>query len=231
VNVWVILIIALAPGLFWLWYFYKKDIYEPEPLSLLAKMFFLGMVATILAFALENLIGLLVSGILLAVIVAPIVEESLKFFMVKEFVYNNKEFDEPMDGIVYAAATALGFATLENLLYLFYQVSFSSLVVTGIIRAIIAVPGHAIFSLFWGYSLGIAKFRPPGKRSTIILGGFFLSIAVHVLYNFLLEGSYLGFAILLFIVIPCIWWFAEEKIRNVLLPEAVVLRENLKEKM
>jgi RsiW-degrading membrane proteinase PrsW (M82 family) len=223
VDVWFILVIALAPGLFWLWYFYKQDVYEPEPLSLLVKMFFLGLVATVIAFTLEDLIGLFVSGILFAALAAPVVEESAKFFMVREFVYKKREFDEPMDGIVYATATALGFATLENVLYLLDQPYLSSLVVTGTIRAILSVPGHALFGVFWGYSLGIAKFRPPGKRSAIILGGLILGIAVHGLFNFLLEESYLGFAILILVIIPCIWWFAEEDIRAALLEEAAVL--------
>ena len=65
-----------------------------------------------------------------------------------------------MDGIVYATATALGFATLENVLYALPLESLSSLVVSGTFRAILSVPAHALFAVFWGFALGIAKFRP-----------------------------------------------------------------------
>jgi RsiW-degrading membrane proteinase PrsW (M82 family) len=217
VDLWLILVIAFAPGLFWLWYFYKKDVYEPEPLSLIAKMFFLGMVSTVLALVLEILTGEFITGILFFALAVPIIEESVKFFMVHQYAYKNREFDEPMDGIVYATATALGFATLENVIYIFGQSSLSSLMVTGIFRAILTVPAHALFSVFWGYGLGIAKFRPPGKRSTLIIGSLMLGIAVHAIFNFLLDQSYAGFAILILVVIPLVWWVAEGKIRAALL--------------
>ncbi len=96
-------------------------------------------------------------------LVVPVVEELLKFSMVALFVYRDKEFNEPMDGIVYATATALGFATLENIVYVFDLQTISSLFITGSIRAILSVPGHALFAVFWGYGLGIAKFMPPAN--------------------------------------------------------------------
>jgi protease PrsW len=219
INIWLILAVALAPGLFWLWYFYHQDIYEPEPFSLVVKMFFLGMAATVIAFACEDLVSGLVPGILFAAVAAPLIEESVKFCMVFFFVYHSCEFDEPVDGIVYATATALGFATLENILYVLDLQSLSSLFITGTMRAILSVPGHALFAVFWGYGLGIAKFRPPGKRITVILGGLLLGIGVHGTFNFLLEQSYLGLAVLILILVPCVWIIAEKRIRAALLDE------------
>jgi RsiW-degrading membrane proteinase PrsW (M82 family) len=220
VDLWLILTVGLAPGLFWLWYFYSQDKYEPEPLSLIAKMFFLGMVAAVIAFFLENLFISFITGILFIVLVVPVVEELLKFSMVALFVYRDKEFDEPMDGIVYATATALGFATLENLVYVFDLQTISSLFITGSMRAILSVPGHALFAVFWGYGLGIAKFMPAGKRrSSVIIGGLLLAIGVHGLFNYMLELSYTGLAILLLLAFPCVWWVTEKKIRAALLAD------------
>lgn len=216
-EIWLILVAALAPGLFWLWFFYKQDAYEPEPLSLLATMFFLGMVAAIIAVVCEEFAGLFLTGILLTALAGPVIEECVKFVMVCKFAYANREFDEPMDGIVYATATALGFATLENIVYLLGQPSVSSLVVTGIFRAILSVPGHALFGVFWGYGLGIAKFRPAGKRSKVILAGLILGIAVHVVFNYLLAQSYLGFSLLLLVIIPLVWWASEKSVSAALL--------------
>ncbi len=217
-DIWLLLVVALAPGLFWLWYFYHRDRYEPEPLPLIARMFFLGMAAALLAYAVETLTGVFIAGMLFTAVAVPVIEESLKFLMVLVFVYRNREFDEPLDGIIYATATALGFATLENLVYLLQQPGLSSLVVTGLVRAVLSVPGHALFGVFWGYALGIAKFRPAGNRSTVILAGLLLGIAVHGVFNFLLGQSYTGLVILILIVLPVVWWAAEGKIRALLLP-------------
>jgi len=218
VDLWLILIIGLAPGLFWLWYFYSRDTYEPEPLSLIARMFFLGMVAAVIAFFLENLLISFVTAILFVALVVPVVEEVLKFSMVALFVYRDKEFDEPMDGIVYATATALGFATVENLVYVLDIQTLSSLFITGTLRAVLSVPGHALFAIFWGYSLGIAKFMPAGRRRTIVIvGGLVLAIGVHGIFNLMLEQEYAGLAIALLVLLPIVWWGAEKKIRAALL--------------
>lgn len=214
---WLVFVIALAPGLFWLWFFYKQDCYEPEPLALVAKMFFLGMVAAGIALFIENLIVPYVPGLLFPALAVPVTEELAKFSMVVLFVYRDAEFDEPMDGIVYATATALGFATLENLLYVLPVQSLSSLVVTGSFRAILSVPGHALFAVFWGYALGIARFRPPGTRIPVVAAGLVLAIAVHGFFNLLLDQSYTGMAVLLLLILPCIWWIAEKRIRTALL--------------
>jgi RsiW-degrading membrane proteinase PrsW (M82 family) len=218
VDLWLILTVGLAPGLFWLWYFYNQDKYEPEPLSLIVKMFFLGVVAAIIAFFLENLLISIVSGVLFVSLVVPAIEELLKFSMVAFFVYRDQEFDEPMDGIVYATATALGFATLENIVYVLDIQSISSLFITGTLRAILSVPGHALFAVFWGYSLGIAKFMPDGSRKrTVIIGGLLLAIGVHGVFNLLLEQSYTGLAVLLLLLLPLVWWVAEKRISAALL--------------
>lgn len=216
-NLWIILPLAIAPGLFWLWYFYKRDEYEPEPLALLAKLFFLGMVAALVAGAAEMAAGRMVTGLLFFVIAVPVIEECSKFFMVLLFAYRDREFDEPMDGIVYATAAALGFATVENLDYLLSLPPDTSVLVTGILRAVLTVPAHALFGIFWGYGLGIAKFCPAKARKGIIITSLLLGIGVHALFNFLLEASYPGFAVLLLVILPLAWWITETRIRKALL--------------
>lgn len=218
-DIWLILLIGFAPGLFWLWFFYSQDIYEPEPLSLVAKMFFLGMPAAAVAVFCENFVSPLLSGVLFIALVVPAIEEIAKFGTVVFFVYNDREFDEPMDGIVYATATALGFATVENVLYALPMESLSSLFITGTFRAILSVPGHALFAVFWGYALGIAKFRPPGKKSTVVAAGLILAIGVHGVFNYFLEQSYTGLALLLLILLPVVWWIVEKRIRAALLSD------------
>ena len=220
-DIWLILLIATAPGLFWLWYFYKRDEYDPEPLHLMALLFFLGIAAALIAGVLELGAGQAVTGMVFFIIAVPVIEESVKFLMMLLFAYRNREFDEPMDGIVYATATALGFATLENAQYLLDLASPSSVLVTGAVRGILTVPAHALFGICWGYALGIAKFSPKEKRVPIIIGGLVLGIAVHALFNFLMEQSYPGFAVLMLVILPLVWWGTEKKIRAALLaPES-----------
>lgn len=111
-----ILLLAFAPGIFWLWYLYQKDRWEPEPRHLVLKAFFWGLVIAFPAALLET--AFLWSQFLLIVVAAPVIEEYLKYFVVRRAVYHREEFSEPVDGIVYAGAAALGFASIENLGYL-----------------------------------------------------------------------------------------------------------------
>ncbi len=88
-----------------------------------------------------------------AFFLVALVEEFSKFLFVRFILYNNKNFNEPFDGIVYALMVSMGFATLENVLY-----TFQYGVTTGVLRMFTAVPAHATFGILMGYFLGLAKF-------------------------------------------------------------------------
>jgi len=115
-----VLIPALAsviPAFLWMIYFYRSDRYAPEPKKLVARTFLVGaLVGAAMVFSLKEL-PFYVSLFSLAVFVAPFTEEIAKFLCVRWTVYNRSEFDEPVDGMVYATAAALGFASVENILY------------------------------------------------------------------------------------------------------------------
>lgn len=203
---YLLILLAIGPALFWLWYFYHRDRYEPEPLSWIVMIYLLGMVVTIPVAFIEGLSSLVFSEFLVAVMVAPIVEEGAKFLVVRKTVYQTTEFDEPVDGIVYAAAVGLGFATLENVIYVFsaLETSFAFAVQTGVVRAFLSVPGHVLFSTLWGDALGRAKFLPAGRRSGIIAWGLILAMFSHGLFNLLLYDA-IGFAILVLVLVPVLW--------------------------
>jgi RsiW-degrading membrane proteinase PrsW (M82 family) len=130
-------------------------------------------------------------------------------------VFRDAEFSEPMDGIIYAVTAALGFASLENLLYImqYAGISLSMGITVGVLRAILAVPGHALYSSMWGFALGVAKFRHGIRRNEIILGGIALGILLHALFNFL-TLDVLGFVILVFLLVPAMWWLFGRKVRD-----------------
>jgi RsiW-degrading membrane proteinase PrsW (M82 family) len=209
----IILLLALAPAIFWLWYFYTRDRYEPEPLPWIVTVYLLGIIITIPVALVEGIIGLIVTDFLIAVVAAPIVEEYAKFFVVKNTVYRTREFDEPIDGIIYAAAVGLGFATLENIIYVFssLETSFLFAVQTSIVRALISVPGHVLFSAMWGFALGQARFTPGAARDGVVRRGLFMAMLSHALFNFLLFWN-LGFAVLVLVIVPLFWWLITKNI-------------------
>lgn len=153
--------LALAPiaaiGL----YIYLKDKHEREPLALLLISFLYGGLSTIMTLLISWPVNALilterdsvVSQFINAIFKVALVEEFSKFLFVRFILYNNKNFNEPFDGIVYAVTVSLGFAGVENVLYVF-QYGFE----TGIIRMFTAVPAHATFGVLMGYFLGKAKF-------------------------------------------------------------------------
>jgi len=120
------------------------------------------------------------------VVLAPMIEEYSKFTVVRRTVYNDPEFDESMDGLVYAAAAALGFASLENIFYVvsaYTKAGSSAAVSTFWFRALLSVPAHALFSAQWGAALGKAKFEPPELRAGIIRRGLLTAMIGHGLWN------------------------------------------------
>jgi RsiW-degrading membrane proteinase PrsW (M82 family) len=212
-----LLILAFAPGIFWLWYFYHRDRYEPEPLSWIFRMFLIGMAITLPVALIEAGVGLLFPEVFLAVVAAPVIEELSKYEVVRRFVYNTIEFNEPIDGIIYATAVALGFATVENVSYVLmsYQQSLALAVDTGLFRAVLSVPGHALFSSMWGFALGQAKFSPPARRGVIIAQGLILAILFHGIFNFLLMDN-IGVAVLILAFVPAMWWLVNRRINQAL---------------
>lgn len=210
----IVPLLAFAPGLFWLWYFYKKDRVEPEPLKEIRKCFLLGMAVALPASFLNDFISM-ISHTLFLVVSAPIVEESLKFMVVRKTVYESAEFDEPMDGVVYGAATALGFASIENLVYLgsTYAQGYQAFTMTVILRAFLTVPGHALWACIWGFALGVAKFSQPDRARKLLAKGLLLAIALHGLFNLLtLIGPLFGIGML--ILTPLVWRLVIRRIQR-----------------
>ncbi len=210
----VIATLAFGPGIFWLWYFYHKDKLEPEPTYLVRKAFFFGMASVVPAGLLEYAAP---SGFLNMVIVAPVIEESCKFLAVLMTLYRDPEFDEPMDGVIYAAAAALGFASLENGLYLYqaYMTSEGMFHNIAIIRAFLSVPGHALFSIMWGYALGVVKFSEKQYGRRVMALGLASAMGSHALFNFICNLGPL-FTLGMLILMPLMWQTVHRRIDTAL---------------
>lgn len=200
-NIVVLVLISILPALFLLWFFEKQDKGEKEPRKLKNKVFFWGVFSTIIAAFLEINVDYVIPTsylnkwvylFILAFVVTALIEEAIKFFIVKRVAYNHKKFNEVMDGITYTVIAGLGFAVLENLLYVL-QGGIS----VGIIRAILAVPAHALFSGIMGYYIGKAKFeKTPWDSRSMLWKGFLLAVLYHGLYDyFLMSESILALAV------------------------------------
>jgi len=196
---WPLLAIALAPGIAIIIYMYWRDKSDREPFKHLFISFLLGVLSAIIAVVVEGPLdaygvstfgsGSAYSMVFRAFIVAATVEELLKFAMLRLYAYPKKAFNEPLDGIVYGVMVAMGFATLENIFYVF-QYGMG----TGILRMFLAVPGHAAWGVIVGYFLGKAKFAPNSKILYIIFG-LVVGILLHGIYDgmlFLRESNEYG---------------------------------------
>ena len=202
---------VLPAGLLFL-YIYKQDRYEKEPWELLIKLFFFGMIAAFASMFLEKLGTYLLSVflsednpyyiILFAFFVIAIAEECAKFVLMKLGTWRNPNFNFRFDGIVYAVAVSLGFAALENLLYVVgYGLSVAPL------RAVLSIPAHLSFAVFMGYFYGRARLMKnhgaSGECALLQVVGVAISILLHGFYDACaLTNSWLATVIfVVFIVI------------------------------
>ncbi|MBS7623047.1 PrsW family intramembrane metalloprotease [Candidatus Bathyarchaeota archaeon] len=201
----LLLVMAVAPGLFFLWFFWVRDKYEREPARLLLSTFLLGALAIIPALILETIGGLVIAApeegsspvqtLLHYFIVIAFVEESMKYLAVRVKAYRSKEFNEVMDGIVYSSAAALGFATVENILYVLPRG-----LGVGLLRAVLSVPGHALDSGMFGFFLGLAKVR---GGTGLVCAGLMVATFFHGLWDSILS---LGGDLLLVLLVYSSQW-------------------------
>jgi RsiW-degrading membrane proteinase PrsW (M82 family) len=179
--------IAILPVIILMIFIYRQDKYQKEPIKSLAKAFIGGMLAIpldiIIVTGIQQLAGesaLTQTVFFSAFLEAGIPEELSKFLIFMIFIWRDKNFDEYFDGIIYATFIGLGFACVENIEYVF-SYGFQ----TGVVRALLSVPGHFLFGVVMGYFLSMAKFHPE-KRSTYLWSGLLLAMLAHGLFDWLL---------------------------------------------
>lgn len=189
----IILLTALLPIVILGYYIYHKDKKSPEPTGQLVKAFLFGILSVPVSFCMSIPLGLIGvypaeatsiwGSVSSAFFGAAIPEEIAKFIMLWLLLRKNRYFDEKMDGIVYAVCVSLGFAALENIMYLFSNAE--SYLSVGIARAIFAVPGHFCFGILMGYYYSLAKFYPKATKKNKVLI-LLAPILVHGLYDSIL---------------------------------------------
>lgn len=193
----IILGAALLPPLFLMWKVYQNDTIEKEPTGLLVKIFVFGMISTIPAVILETIGQTVLEGVLgipqgrvfnllMFFIVVAGAEELVKYFAMKLPTWRNENFNYVFDGVVYGVAAALGFAALENVLY----VLDGGLATAGM-RALTSIPIHCICGVYMGHYYGIAKAADyHGEKAAcgkMKLRAFLIPILIHGAYDFIVS--------------------------------------------
>ena len=192
---------AILPVLIILYTIYRADKVNKEPVGKLALVFFCGALTAAPSVLLESVLsafkpsGVLLGGLYNGFCVAAFSEELFKLLTLFLLVWNSRHFDEYFDGIVYAVYVSMGFACVENILYVFSPDDYGTSLVTAASRAILSVPGHFLFAVMMGYYLALAKFAP-NRRKRYLLYAFLVPVFFHGTFDALLmvpegmdEGS------------------------------------------
>lgn len=209
----LLIIAALAPVAVLLWQILRRDAANPEPPRMLAKAFLYGMISTAVTFvllpfteALGDLIVLNDTALSVAFkqafFSAALPEEGAKLLMLWLLLRNNPYFDERFDGIVYAVCVGMGFAAVENVLYLFSN--YDSWLSVGIARALFAVPGHFFDAVIMGYYYSHYHFgtrRNPATK-TLILAAPVVAHGIYdgILFSYDIDDGVAVVALILFLI-------------------------------
>ena len=179
------LVLAIAPGLAICLFIFHRDAYNREPKLNMIVSFILGAAAILPAIYIEAYFWYSstesISGIAIrAFFVVALTEELCKFAALRLYSYRQKSFDEPLDGIVYAVMVSMGFATVENIMYVDkYGLNVA------LVRMFLSVPAHAAFGVLMGYFVGKAKFSP-GRSAKLMASGLCWAVFFHGTFDTLL---------------------------------------------
>lgn len=211
-------IIAIIPAVSIAYAIYLSDRYDKEPVALLLKTFIFGALTVIPVIVVErflssfNVFTGLLGAAYTAFIVAGLTEEYFKRLVVVKLMCKNKYFDEKLDGIVYSVFSALGFAAVENIMYVVFRFSYNPYI--GLYRGILSVPAHAIFGVTMGYYLSLTKFATNKAREKAnYRKSLYMPMLLHGTFNFILMAGIpqVGIAIAIYAVYL---WITNQKKLN-----------------
>jgi RsiW-degrading membrane proteinase PrsW (M82 family) len=196
---------GLLPALLWLFFWLLEDRCEPEPKRYIFFSFIAGMLVVALVLPLERLAAGYFTGAMLLFVWAAL-EEVLKFAAAYFVALRARVFDEPLDAVIYLVTAALGFAALENTLFLWAPLQEGDVlrtIITGDLRFIGATLLHTLSSATIGLALALSFYQPREMRRLAATGGVILAIALHTLFNFFILGGSGGMTFWIFL---CIWF-------------------------
>jgi len=227
--------IALIPSTIWLFWYLRRD-KHPEPNRMVLKIFIWGILVAFPAILIENgiitLVGMsswpqILKTAVIYFIGVALVEEMLKFLIVKFRVQKTTQLDEPTDAMIYMIIAALGFAAIENVLILtpLFEKGFVPTLGIAFSRFIGATFLHVLASSIIGYYLALSLFRP-AEKIKLLIHGFTLAILLHGFYNILviqLENNFyfvlpLGLLIISSAILISIFFKKLSKMKSITMP-------------
>lgn len=206
----ILLTVAIAPGLALFSYFYLRKQIAREPSRTLFQTFIFGAMLTFPILFLQYVFeeeGTFSSSFVQHVLFTSSLEEFFKWLILIVAVYHHFDFADPYDGILYGVSVSLGFATVENILYLFtYGLD------TAFLRALLPVSSHALFGVVMGYYIGKAKFSKAAAKQ-LLMTGLMAALLLHMIYNSILisEGIWLYFMLPFMLFL---WWFGLSRVKR-----------------
>lgn len=192
-TIFLALLGGILPSVFWLWFWLKEDSLHPEPRDLILFAFIGGMIATVIAFFIEKFIAErdTLSDFSLIFLWAA-TEETLKFISIYIIALRTKYFDEPIDAVLYLITAALGFAAMENTMFLFNPLQEGNIlgsILLGDFRFIGASLLHVAASGIIGVAMGLSFYSARAKRISWMSIGLLGAIALHTIFNFSIIKS------------------------------------------
>ena len=207
----ILLTVAIAPGLALFSYFYLRKQIAKEPSKTLFHTFLYGAIMTFPILFIQHVFeeeNIFSDYFLRNVVFTSALEEFFKWLILLLAIYRHVEFEDAYDGILYGASVSLGFATVENILYL---ITYGTDI--AFIRAFLPVSSHALFGVVLGYYIGRAKFAVKANKKTLLLIAFLAPFSLHFVYNsiFVIEEF------VLYLIIPFmlfLWWFGLTRVKH-----------------
>ncbi len=191
-----LIISAVIPPLLVAFFIYRNDLYEIEPHKLLLKTFFIGFIIVLPMIVLELVAEEIFQNLFIYMLLGvALVEEGIKYLVLLFYNYPKDDFNEPYDGIIYSVMLTMGFALVENIMYVVGQDGGSSVALS---RMILTIPMHATCGVVMGYFLGKAKMESNNRNQKLLLAILFPTL-IHGLYNYFIFIELSGLSILIVI--------------------------------
>lgn len=215
--------LAIIPSIVLFIFIWRKDKIEKEPVGLLIKLFIFGALTTVSAIVIgmgaqyllldfldeKSMAFIIIDNFLLT----ALVEEGGKYFVLKKVTWKHPAFNYTFDGAVYAVCSSLGFATVENILYL-----IDGDIGTAVGRGLLSVPGHVVFAVFMGYYYGMAKYASVGGDErgsrSYLRKALWIPVLLHGTYDFCLSSGYDAFLVVFIVFVVIMSVLAIRKVRN-----------------
>lgn len=187
---------ALAGGLFpalaWLWFWRREDSGHPEPRRLIAFAFFAGMVTVAIVIPIQKFAAVYISAQTALFTAWSIIEEVMKYLAARFTVLGRREDNEPIDPVIYMVTVALGFAAIENALFLLSPHAGETVlqtIMTGNLRFVGATLLHVLSSATIGVALALAFYKSKRAKRLYTMVGVILAAALHSAFNFLILNT------------------------------------------